>query len=233
MKTDSSRRFWSFLALSGTLSALACGDTRVPPDVIAADPLVAAALQAGDGYCVPEAIFQDGLGGFNPLVSDPRFSTLDECGPPPTEDPYPDSAGIWIYGWEPNECFNISWDIDNDGVHNGCENAMAAAFAPEMIFTTRCDWDAALSRMGGEYYFAVQLAKTQVYGSLRIAYLPAYYWDCGGIHEVCQFPFVSCGGHPGDSEFILVDITYDFGTQHWETDQVFLSAHCGTGESYL
>jgi hypothetical protein len=86
--------------------------------------------------------------------------------------------------------------------------------------------------MGGEYYYAVE---SKVYLDiprglkrvLRVAYLMAYYWDCGAAssyewHEWFDNP------HSGDSEFIIVDVAYDTVSHHWETFNVFLSAHCGS-----
>jgi hypothetical protein len=170
----------------------------------------------------------------------------DECDPFPEgplgEDDCPDPSlgepGLWIPAWDPSTCSTgVLWDPDNDGVDNGCENALAQAFAPELVVTTADpNWDYSLNqptgRLGGEYYFAVQEADGQFYGQLRIAYLPAYYSDYGARYD--QFDlclqFIGgafwCQGHTGDSEFMLIDVHYDFGTYHWVADSIFLSAHC-------
>jgi hypothetical protein len=170
----------------------------------------------------------------------------DECDPFPEApqgllgeddcpDPSPGEPGLWIPAWDAAEC-NGGWDPDNDGVNNGCENALAKAFAPELVVTTAdLNWDYSLNqptgRLGGEYYFAVQQAEGQFYGQLRIVYLPAYYLDAGTRYEqvsncLLNFAFAYCNGHTGDSEFILIDVQYDFGTYHWVVDSIFLSAHC-------
>ena len=38
-----------------------------------------------------------------------------------------------------------------------------------------------------------------------------------------------CAPHSGDSEFLIVDVSYDFESTHWVTDAIFLSAHCAGG----
>jgi len=56
-----------------------------------------------------------------------------------------------------------------------------------VVTTADADWDYSLNqptgRLGGEYYVAVQEGADQPYGSLRIAYLPAYYLDGGTRHD--------------------------------------------------
>jgi hypothetical protein len=58
---------------------------------------------------------------------------------------------------------------------------------------------------------------------MRIAYLPAYYRDLGAVSSV---GWAVDQGHPGDSEYMVVDLIYD--QHHWQTNGVFLSAHCGS-----
>ncbi|HKW08796.1 MAG TPA: hypothetical protein VJO33_00365 [Gemmatimonadaceae bacterium] len=102
---------------------------------------------------------------------------------------------------------------------DNCEFAVARAFAPLLkVNPNECDWDGGLNRIGGEYYFAVQ--RNDEYGPrLRIAYMPAYYKDCGGPEP-----------HKGDSEFILEDVSFESNTVGgaWQLRNVFTSAHCGT-----
>jgi hypothetical protein len=100
--------------------------------------------------------------------------------------------------------------------------------------TTDCNWDYGLDRMGGEYFFAVDDKWDTAGAVVRIAYLPAYYVDCGVRHDFLSSCLVapifapgSCDPHTGDSEFILVDVAYVDSSAHWVTQQVFLSAHCG------
>lgn len=60
---------------------------------------------------------------------------------------------------------------------------------------------------------------------IRLAYLPAYYADMGSCPLNC--------GHEGDSEYIMVDVSYDANTGRFMTRGVFLSAHCGTHDPFL
>lgn len=147
-----------------------------------------------------------------------------------TEDLCPTCDGLFN-GWGDVHCYLTPfWDPDNDGVDNGCENALAATFAPQMIFTVDCDWDYGIGRMGGEYYFAVERKPSSPGFLVRIAYLPAYYRDCGVPAQrisLCHL-FASCNPHTGDSEFMIVDVKYEPSSNHWVTQTVFLSAHCLT-----
>jgi hypothetical protein len=228
-----------FAGMVALLVTTACSEHPTSAASYLDDPVVAAELRAND-YCVPTLAFSDGLGGLNSMAYayGGALRTLDDCGPPPDEDPYPNAPGIWAHGWDYNTCFSGFWDIDDDGVHNGCENGLAQYFAPELRMTSRCDWDYALDRMGGEYYFAVQAGVPRVTkagtetSDIRIAYLPAYYIDCGGFFEGwCELGMWGCAPHSGDSEFFIVDVSYDFETTHWVTDAIFLSAHCHGGLS--
>jgi hypothetical protein len=52
---------------------------------------------------------------------------------------------------------------------------------------------------------------------VRIAHLLSYYLDGGTQHWVCQNDLINqfCRGHYGDSEWIIVDVDFDFETQQW------------------
>lgn len=151
------------------------------------------------------------------------------------EDACPSCDGVYAFAWDDVSCFwGISiWDPDGDSVDNGCENAIARALAPELITARDCNYDHALQRQGGEYYFAAQrVADGDGLPLLRIAYLPAYYLDCGTPRDQLSacFDFLGanfCNGHTGDSELIIIDARFDASSQHWVTQRVFLSAHCG------
>jgi hypothetical protein len=228
---------WTLLAVATVLTSVACSEPTAPSSTDGINAQIEAGLNSDIIICRPTEEYTDGLGGLNPRAYERRASRVMDCFPGPAdEDPSPGSPGIWVQGWEPQYCFDNYWDPDEDGVHNGCENALAAAFAPELMLTTaECSWDYPLGRLGGEYYFAVQQAPDQWYGSLRLAYLPGYYWDCGVRHDdlsecrAQQIPLVTnfCEGHTGDTEFTLIDITYNVETSHWVVDSIFLSAHCG------
>jgi hypothetical protein len=138
-------------------------------------------------------------------------------------------AGLAVGGSEA-ECAAESprvVDRDLDGVADGCEHALAEAFAPELRVDAReCGWDGSVGqgRLGGEYLYAVQ--RTPGGAGMRIAYMPAYYRDCGWRPAVCRVTRWLCRGHPGDSELVVVDVAFDPGTRRWAAERVFLSAHC-------
>ncbi|HEX6899072.1 MAG TPA: hypothetical protein VF789_05135 [Thermoanaerobaculia bacterium] len=122
-----------------------------------------------------------------------------------------------------SSCHSTAQDLDHDGLLDACENGLAAAFAPGMQVQQDGVWDDGVvmngipypARLGGDYAFAVQKDPGGT-DSIRIAYLPAYYYDQGGHFSP----------HSGDSELILVDVAYNASSQRWETQRVFLSAHC-------
>jgi hypothetical protein len=116
-------------------------------------------------------------------------------------------------------------DTDEDGLSDSCELAFAQAFAPDLVVArSACNWDDSMDggRIGGGYFFAVRRADST---TIRIAYLPAYYEDCGWKGLKCHQPFIPCDPHAGDSEFIAIDATHA-GDDMWETRRVFLSSHC-------
>jgi hypothetical protein len=122
-------------------------------------------------------------------------------------------------------------DIDVDGLTDTCEGALAQAFAPLLRVTPDCVWDDGPSdggspvdpRLGGDYSYAVQGSPDNP-NRIRLAYLPAYYVDCGSPY----YPQSWFGSHSGDSEFIMIDVSYDVATGAWLFEQALLSAHCGT-----
>src|SRR5215207_364319 len=127
--------------------------------------------------------------------------------------------------WSASECARATDDIDADGLDDGCELALAQAFAPEMVVDSRdCLWrsDPAPPRLSGGYLFAARPAS----GGVRIAFLPAYFRDCGWTRTVCAFRGRDCGAHAGDSELIVVDVEPAVNPGRWQTTAVFLSAHC-------
>lgn len=109
-------------------------------------------------------------------------------------------------GWSAAECLRADTDPDRDGTDEGCELALARAFAPRFIVSDgACNWDDSVGpgRLGGEYYFAAQRARGP--GSVRIAYLPAYYLDCGWSGPKCWLWPRHCAAHTGDSEAVVVE----------------------------
>lgn len=129
--------------------------------------------------------------------------------------------------WTAARCAEARTDVDRDGLDDDCELALADAFAPELVVDSRdCLWQEAResARLAGGYFFAAQ--PTTGEGSVRIAYLPAYYRDCGWTGLACTLRGPDCSAHAGDSELIVVDIVPDATGGSWRTVGVFLSAHC-------
>jgi hypothetical protein len=60
---------------------------------------------------------------------------------------------------------------------------------------------------------------------MRIAYMPAYYRDCGWEGLACTAIGPGCAAHAGDSELIVVQVRYHPATR-WVAEAIFLSAHC-------
>jgi len=148
-------------------------------------------------------------------VHDDCNTMFEDCGDP-IYAPVSPPAGLQV-GYDWNGCVAPTIDADLDGVDDNCEFALARAFAPLLkVDGGDCDWDSGLNRLGGEYYFAVQ-RNDELGPRIRIAYMPGYYKDCGA------------GGHLGDSEFILEDVSYALNSAGgaWQLRGVFTSAHCG------
>ncbi len=155
----------------------------------------------------------------------------------PLTDRRPAAEGLFVPGWNQVRCLEArapgKWDPDGDTMDNRCEDALAASFAPGLEVARECNYDEGVGRQGGEYYYGVQPYQDGANTVVRIAYLPAYYWDCGSpsqgpfpLPDICPGCFAD--GHDGDSEFFIVDVQFNDTTRRWVTRQIFLSAHCGT-----
>jgi hypothetical protein len=124
-----------------------------------------------------------------------RGNALYEASDPPNGY----TTGIWLgSAVTPVTCFgdrNTSIvDRDHDLLSDNCEVELAKAFAPHwgMAGDEPCPQ--------AEPYWAVKyFDRTQV---VRIAYMPAYYMDCGGNGT----------GHAGDSEFVMVQVAWNVST---------------------
>jgi hypothetical protein len=107
-------------------------------------------------------------------------------------------------------------DEDHDWLDDNCEFELAKGFAPRWSMSIQDDCP------GGEPVWAAKYFPGQ--GRVRIAFMPAYYDDCPNTGTF----FGAGAGHPGDSEFTMVEISFNAATQHWEMAQMFLTAHLGT-----
>jgi hypothetical protein len=106
-------------------------------------------------------------------------------------------------------------DVDQDRLWDECEYRLAYLFAPALMMSRQDDCP------GGEPYWSARyfdnydpMTGLSGWGRfVRIAYLPSYYRDCGD------------GAHPGDSEMITVQVTFNPNTGHWHFMKAFLTAH--------
>jgi hypothetical protein len=135
-----------------------------------------------------------------------------------TDDPHPDSVGVWMgVDFTSAACFGGAFaDNDGDGMGDQCEWALAKRFAPIMVFDPN-------DQVGREPYWVARGGN----GLMVIGYLPAYYADLG-----CNSSFI-CGdfspAHLGDFEAILVELEWHAGSQHWVVGYANLSQHTTYG----
>lgn len=138
-------------------------------------------------------------------------------------DPNPNAAGVFLgSGVTPDFCFVGSYtDADQDGLGDFCEKHLAAAFAPELYYSSGDD-------VRREPRWAARLAPVD---KVRLAYLLSYYRDEGSNSFGCNLPFhpSSCDGHNGDSEGIYLQVYYNDATQHWVLDSAWYSQHTSYG----
>lgn len=147
----------------------------------------------------------EGLGG--PATESPEFAVVGT-------DPAPSAAGLFLGSDVTNTvCRGSLADADRDGLIDRCETALAAAFAPELAY-------ASSDNTGRQPHWA---ARPLSGGKVRLAYLLSLYRDQGILG--CNLGVVLCGGHYGDSEFLVLDVYYRGNTQHWLLDQAVYSAH--------
>ena len=154
--------------------------------------------------------------GCAPCELDPESCEEEE---PAYEPSPPIQRGFHVHGtescfWHPPLLAGYN-DADLDGVFDSCENALAVAMAPRLGLHP-AELDA--SR---EPYFA---AITVGAGIVAVFYALSYHWDMGN-------PLGTAGGHPGDSEFVIVTVQ-DEGNGYWSRKGIYTAAHEGTpGES--
>ena len=149
-------------------------------------------------------------------------AALMACNPRVRE---PAPIGGLSVSWSAADCATAAVDADRDELDDRCELALAQAFAPQLVVDRRdCLWrdDVSPGRLAGGYLFAAKRTPAGV----RLAFLPAYYRDCGWSGLACLLRAGSCGAHAGDSEFIAIDVAPGIAPGRWETVGVFLSAHC-------
>lgn len=116
-------------------------------------------------------------------------------------------------------------DIDYDGFSDDCEEWLAVAFSPQLYYYS-------YDLVGREPHWVARPVGARV----RLGYLLSYYRDEGSSAWVCGPGTIlpgtsSCNGHNGDSEFIILDVSYNSTTMHWVLNTAFLSQH-GSAVSY-
>lgn len=208
------------LAFSALLLA-SCGDLPTQPSAVSPGSL---SRGVGDDPCsAPTAVVECNTENGGANSSWVFFGPPNDVPYQAAGDPYPAAAGIYL-GWvAPGACFAnrnsgvASADQDLDGLHDSCELELARAFAPSWKMSRQDDCP------DGEPYWAARYSATAEY--VRIAYMPAYYRDCGPTGP-------RAFNHDGDSEYVMVQVRYDASTQHWVFDGMFISAHYGTSNDH-
>ncbi len=110
-----------------------------------------------------------------------------------------------------------------DGLEDLCETNLSAAFAPE-LFTA-----GGLDNTGRESRWVARPLST---GVVRIMYLLSYYYDAGTTPpplSCTPWSPTDCAPHNGDSELIVLDVTYNLETQHWVLTNAIYSEHDSFG----
>jgi hypothetical protein len=134
-----------------------------------------------------------------------------------TDDPNPDSVGVWMSDYfTAANCYGGAYDDnDYDGIGDQCEWALAKRFAPILIT------DSSFSdNIGGERYWAARPEGSD--STIWIVYFPAYYVDLGCyVGIACDFD----GGHAGDSEAFGLELKWHPGSQHWVVIAAKMSEH--------
>lgn len=142
-------------------------------------------------------------------------------------DPAPDSPGVYLTPlYSEDLCLSTPNDVDLDGVWDDCEYQLAAAFAPQLVLASSHE-----VFTGREPHW---VARRRVVGGvvqIRIGYLLSYYVDGGTQDPLCENEFVDqeCRGHYGDSEWIMLDVEYNYATEHWLLNRAAYSQHDSYG----
>ena len=136
---------------------------------------------------------------------DPSCTGDGEPPPPPSEPSQPQGYDL---GFTWTDCYSGTLlpadDYDYDGFSNACENALALAFSPTLVF----------HQVEGHYqkfsHFAVERHPTPD-NKVRVFYLLALFTDDNPVY------------HHGDSEFVELVIEYQNG--RWVLESALMSAH--------
>ncbi len=206
------------LSVIGLISATAC----TTPDTVA--PAVPHPSMS-EGGCDPQTADEACPDDPPPVGVTPEYFGEHDAGLRGAPgDPAPSAPGLWLgANVVPATCFanrnaNVV-DGDHDWLDDDCEYQIAWAFAPRMHF----GWGEVCG--GGEPYWGAKYFPAAG-AFVRLVYLLSYYRDCGDAY------YGFGGGHTGDSEFLVVDLTFNGSTNHWETQCMFFSAHYNTDNDH-
>ena len=198
-------RLRAFIAVSVTIPTLSCADRFTDPGPTPVD-----FAHHYAHYIRPNPDTTPVGGGG---VDWPPFGVQGDRIYEAPGDPHPDAPGIWLgANVTPATCFadrnpGIA-DADKDWLADHCELELARGFAPSWGMSADDGCPGAEPLWAAKYHNNQQV--------VRLAYLPAYYDDCGGS---------SAFDHRGDSEFVMVQVVFNAGTQHWEYQTMWLSCH--------
>lgn len=139
-------------------------------------------------------------------------------------DPCPECDGHWI-GLSAEECeTTLVDDQDTDGLRDTCERRFAEFFRPYLIMSAA---DPAKSH---EPYWAARFDGNDV----KLFWAFGFFEDAGTANPTawyCNNPLRyifedwTCAGHPGDSESLVMDLSYNATTKHWELSSLSMSRH--------
>lgn len=209
---------WRPLLATVLAFAISCSDSRSPVAPLSAGPPSHAftdPCETGmvDQTCDGEPQYGIGSWRFFAPVNDVIYEAPG--------DPSPGAPGIWLgANVTPSACFNdrtpYITDVDHDWLDDRCELELARGFAPRWSMGPQDECPDGEPAWGAKYFPGA--------GAVRIAFMPAYYDDCG----VGATPLNIGAGHYGDSEFTMVEVVFNAATQHWQFAGMWLSAHFGT-----
>lgn len=138
-------------------------------------------------------------------------------------DPFPAQPGIFLgSGVTSVVCYgDAQTDTDGDLLSDFCEKNLAAAFAPELAYSSTDD----VTRE--PHWVARPLLVSGQFAGVRIGYLLSYHVDRGTDEPVCNNELIDqwCRGHYGDSEAIFLDVYYRSDWAHWILNAAYYSAH--------
>ena len=193
----------AFCSLILSAVVIGCADTIVPPETLEPKPMSQHPLPIGPASGVVAV----------PPAEDPIAGA----------DPSPGANGLWLgNGINPSFCFADQnpgvADADHDWLADLCEYKIARGFRPEWQYGNAYCNDDGEPHWAAKYFTMSDVGDTFLpHAIVRIAYIPAYYADCGPEW------------HTGDSELVMVDVQWVPSTQHWELTRAWMSAHYGVG----